>query len=121
MSTCPLSHYSGVPGRASGMSTCPLSHCSGVPGRAPGMSTCPLSHCSGVSGRALASADYTPDTPHTDEELEPIEASKTRTASLSDSTLPLSPDHPQPTQTSPTPTLSRPCYYRSKTRLYTGI
>nr|GEY13818.1 RNA-directed DNA polymerase, eukaryota, reverse transcriptase zinc-binding domain protein [Tanacetum cinerariifolium] len=37
MSTCPLSHYSGVPGRASGMSTCPLSHCSGVSGRAPGV------------------------------------------------------------------------------------
>nr|GEV51136.1 copia protein [Tanacetum cinerariifolium] len=51
MSTCPLSHCSGVPGRASGMSTCPLSHCSGVPGRASGMSTCPLSHCSGVLGR----------------------------------------------------------------------
>nr|GEZ19925.1 hypothetical protein [Tanacetum cinerariifolium] len=32
-----------------------------------------------------ASLDYTPDTPHTDEELETIEASETRTASPSDS------------------------------------
>ncbi|GJY05850.1 hypothetical protein Tco_0371790 [Tanacetum coccineum] len=52
MSTCPLSHCSGVPGRASDTSTCPLSHCPGVPGRASGISTCPLSHCSGVPGRA---------------------------------------------------------------------
>ncbi|GJR32667.1 hypothetical protein Tco_1108899 [Tanacetum coccineum] len=39
------------------MSTCPLSHCSGVPGRAPGMSTCPLSHCSGVPGRSPGGSD----------------------------------------------------------------
>nr|GEU46494.1 putative reverse transcriptase domain-containing protein [Tanacetum cinerariifolium] len=39
--------------KASGMSTCLLSHCSGVSGRASGMNTCPLSHCSGVPGRAL--------------------------------------------------------------------
>ncbi|GKE14972.1 hypothetical protein Tco_1422549 [Tanacetum coccineum] len=57
MSTCPLSHCSGVPGRASGMSACPLSHYSGVPGRAPVMSACPLSHCSGVPGRALGELD----------------------------------------------------------------
>ncbi|GJT67949.1 hypothetical protein Tco_1019429 [Tanacetum coccineum] len=43
-----------------------------------------------------------------------MEASKTRTTLLSDYTSPLSPDHPL-TQTSPTPTLSRPCYYRSTT------
>nr|GEV28524.1 hypothetical protein [Tanacetum cinerariifolium] len=53
MSTCPLSHCSGVPGRASDMSTCPLSHCSGVSGRTPGMSTCPLSQCSGVPRMTL--------------------------------------------------------------------
>nr|GEY04962.1 zinc finger, CCHC-type, retrotransposon Gag domain protein [Tanacetum cinerariifolium] len=53
ISTCLLSHCSGVPGRASSMSTCPLSYCSGIPGRAPGMSTCPLSHCSGVLGNTL--------------------------------------------------------------------
>ncbi|GJZ55278.1 hypothetical protein Tco_0610471 [Tanacetum coccineum] len=41
-----------------------------------------------------ASPDYTPDTPYSDEELEPIEASKIRTASSSDSTSPLSLDHP---------------------------
>nr|GEZ54614.1 hypothetical protein [Tanacetum cinerariifolium] len=33
--------------------------------------------------------NYTPDTPHSDEESEPIEASETRTASPSDSTLPI--------------------------------
>ncbi|GJR93286.1 hypothetical protein Tco_0265460 [Tanacetum coccineum] len=49
-----------------------------------------------------ASLDYTPNTPHSDKESEPIEASETSTASPSDSTLPLSPDHPL-TQTSPTP------------------
>ncbi|GKB82438.1 hypothetical protein Tco_0949333 [Tanacetum coccineum] len=63
------------------------------------------------------SPDYTPDTPHTDEESEPMEASKTRNASPSDSTSPLSPDHPLPIQTSPTPTLLRPCYYRSTSRM----
>ncbi|GKD35296.1 hypothetical protein Tco_1250805 [Tanacetum coccineum] len=52
-----------------------------------------------------ASSDYTLDTPHTNEESKPMEASKTRTASPSDSTSLLSPDHPL-TQTSPTPTLS---------------
>ncbi|GJY66970.1 hypothetical protein Tco_0469208 [Tanacetum coccineum] len=54
----------------------------------------------------LASPDCTPDTPHLDEESEPMEASETKTASPSDSTLPLSPNHPL-TQTSPTPTPSR--------------
>ncbi|GKB61996.1 hypothetical protein Tco_0918182 [Tanacetum coccineum] len=63
-----------------------------------------------------ASSDYTPDTPHTNEESEPIEASETRTASPSDSTSPLSPDHPL-TRTSPTLTLSRASYYRSTARM----
>ncbi|GJR41295.1 hypothetical protein Tco_1216979 [Tanacetum coccineum] len=52
-----------------------------------------------------ASPYYTPDTLHLDEVSEPMEASKTWTASLSGSTSPLSPDHPL-TQTSPTPTPS---------------
>ncbi|GKA37746.1 hypothetical protein Tco_0724311 [Tanacetum coccineum] len=60
----------------------------------------------------LASPDYTPDTPYLDEESGPIEAPETTTASPSDSTSPLSPDHPL-TQTSPTPTPSRAFYYRS--------
>ncbi|GJV47992.1 hypothetical protein Tco_1438204 [Tanacetum coccineum] len=40
----------------------------------------------------LASPYYTPDTSHSDEESELMEASKTRTISPSDSTSPLSPD-----------------------------
>ncbi|GKC45818.1 hypothetical protein Tco_1063540 [Tanacetum coccineum] len=54
-----------------------------------------------------ASLDYTPDTPHSDEESEPLEASDPGDASPhthtlpSDSTTPLSFDHPL-TQTSPT-------------------
>ncbi|GJX58448.1 hypothetical protein Tco_0289838 [Tanacetum coccineum] len=62
--------------------------------------------------------DYTPATPHLSEESEPMEASETRiasphsTTSLSDSTSPLSPDHPL-TQTSPTLTPSRAFFYRS--------
>ncbi|GJT12198.1 hypothetical protein Tco_0859240 [Tanacetum coccineum] len=60
----------------------------------------------------LASPDYTLDTPHSVEESEPIEAPITRTASPSDYTSPLSPDH-QLTQTSPTPIPSRAFYYRS--------
>ncbi|GJS21507.1 hypothetical protein Tco_0450139 [Tanacetum coccineum] len=52
-----------------------------------------------------ASPDYTPDTPHSYEESVPIEASKTRIASPSDFTSPLSPDHPL-TKTLPTPTPS---------------
>ncbi|GJS26948.1 hypothetical protein Tco_0487568 [Tanacetum coccineum] len=55
----------------------------------------------------LDSPDYTPDTPHSDEESEPIKASETRTASPSDSTSPLSPDHP----------LTRAFYYHSTTRM----
>ncbi|GKA97771.1 hypothetical protein Tco_0825665, partial [Tanacetum coccineum] len=58
------------------------------------------------------SPDYTPDTPHSDEESEPIEASETKTASPLDSTSPLSPNHTL-TQTSPTPTPSRAFYYCS--------
>ncbi|GJY84936.1 hypothetical protein Tco_0498962 [Tanacetum coccineum] len=65
----------------------------------------------------LASPDYTPDTPYTDKESEPMEAFETRTALPSDSTLPLSPNHPLLTKISPTPTLSRPCYYHSTTRM----
>ncbi|GKD75303.1 hypothetical protein Tco_1333585 [Tanacetum coccineum] len=60
----------------------------------------------------LITGNYTLDTPHSDEESEPIEASETNTASPSDFTLPLSPDHPL-TQTSPTPTPSRVFYYHS--------
>ncbi|GKD72176.1 hypothetical protein Tco_1330458 [Tanacetum coccineum] len=69
-----------------------------------------------------SSLDYTPATPHSSEESEPIEASKTRiasphsTTSPSDSTSPLSPDHPL-TQTSPTLTPSRAFFYRSTARM----
>ncbi|GKA17805.1 hypothetical protein Tco_0697642 [Tanacetum coccineum] len=49
---------------------------------------------------------------HSDKELEPMEASKTRTVSPSYSTAPLYPDHPL-THTSPTLTPSRASYYRS--------
>nr|GEU89483.1 hypothetical protein [Tanacetum cinerariifolium] len=56
----------------------------------------PLSH-----DYTLASPDYTPDTPYSDEESKPTEASETRTASPSDSTSSLSPDYPL-THTSPT-------------------
>ncbi|GJZ91200.1 hypothetical protein Tco_0663127 [Tanacetum coccineum] len=42
----------------------------------------------------LASPNYTPNTPHSKKELEPIEASEIRIASPSDSTSPLSLDHP---------------------------
>ncbi|GKD86308.1 hypothetical protein Tco_1357462 [Tanacetum coccineum] len=62
------------------------------------------------------SPDYTLDTPHTDEESEPMEASETRTASPSDSTSPISLNHPL-TQTSPTPTPSQAFYYRSTVRM----
>ncbi|GJU33915.1 hypothetical protein Tco_1182269 [Tanacetum coccineum] len=41
----------------------------------------------------LASLDYTLDTPHSNEDSEPIAAAQTRTASPSDSISPLSPDH----------------------------
>ncbi|GKE86008.1 hypothetical protein Tco_1559750, partial [Tanacetum coccineum] len=64
----------------------------------------------------LASPDYTIDTPHSDEESKPIEAPETRTDSPSDSTSPLSLDHPL-TQTSPTPTPSRAFYYCSNARM----
>ncbi|GJW47409.1 hypothetical protein Tco_0079055 [Tanacetum coccineum] len=63
-----------------------------------------------------ASPDYTPNTPYSDEELEPIEASKIRIASPSGSTSPLSPVHPL-TQTSPTSKPSRAFYYHSTTRI----
>ncbi|GJV61593.1 hypothetical protein Tco_1467693, partial [Tanacetum coccineum] len=52
-----------------------------------------------------SSPDYTLGTLHTNEESDTMEASKTRTASPSNSTSPLSPDHLL-TQTSPTPTSS---------------
>ncbi|GKB10293.1 hypothetical protein Tco_0844216 [Tanacetum coccineum] len=64
----------------------------------------------------LASPDYTIDTPHSDEESEPIDASVTRTISPSDSTSPLSPNHLL-TWTSPNPTPSRAFYYRSTARV----
>ncbi|GKC98803.1 hypothetical protein Tco_1169078, partial [Tanacetum coccineum] len=64
----------------------------------------------------LAALDYTPDTPHLDEDSDPMEASETRTASASGSTSPLSPDHAL-TQTLPTSTLSRAFYYHSTTRM----
>nr|GEX78736.1 hypothetical protein [Tanacetum cinerariifolium] len=60
----------------------------------------------------LASSDYNLDTPHLNRESEPIEAPETRTASPSDSTLPLSLNR-LITQTSPTLTPSRSFYYRS--------
>ncbi|GJW83204.1 hypothetical protein Tco_0156349 [Tanacetum coccineum] len=62
------------------------------------------------------SPDYTLDTPHSDEDSEPIEASETRTTSPLGSTSPLSPNHLL-TQTSPTSTPSRAFYYRSTTRM----
>ncbi|GJZ50602.1 hypothetical protein Tco_0604792 [Tanacetum coccineum] len=63
-----------------------------------------------------ASPDYTPDTPHSNEDSEPIEAFKTRTASPSGSTSPLSPDHPL-IQTCPNSTPSRSFYYCSTARM----
>ncbi|GJV73414.1 hypothetical protein Tco_1493409 [Tanacetum coccineum] len=69
------------------------------------------------------SSDHTPTSsnptlvsPLTDEEFEASEPSTTRITSSNstaplNSTTPLSPDHPL-TQTAPTPTLSRPLYYR---------
>nr|GEV54882.1 hypothetical protein [Tanacetum cinerariifolium] len=59
-----------------------------------------------------SSPDYTSDTPYSDEESVPIEAFETNTASSSDFTSPLSPNHPL-TWTSPTPIPSRAFYYRS--------
>nr|GEV85718.1 hypothetical protein [Tanacetum cinerariifolium] len=58
---------------------------------------------------------YTLDTPHSNEESDPIEASETRIASPSDSTSPLSPNHPL-TQTSPTHIPSKAFYYPSTAR-----
>ncbi|GKE24956.1 hypothetical protein Tco_1436468 [Tanacetum coccineum] len=54
--------------------------------------TQPLSHRAAPLSLDYTSAspDYTPDTPYSDEGLEPIKASETRTASLSGSTSPLS-------------------------------
>ncbi|GJY31296.1 hypothetical protein Tco_0414791 [Tanacetum coccineum] len=63
-----------------------------------------------------ASLYYTSDTLHSDGESEPMEASETRTASPSDSTSPLSPDHPL-TQTSPTPIPFRAFYYHRIARM----
>ncbi|GKC28153.1 hypothetical protein Tco_1035447 [Tanacetum coccineum] len=54
--------------------------------------------------------DYTPATPHTDDELDPFETSKTRVTSPHSTTPPAyptslpSPQRPPLTQTSPTPT-----------------
>ncbi|GKD50846.1 hypothetical protein Tco_1279822 [Tanacetum coccineum] len=63
-----------------------------------------------------ASPDYTLDTPHSDEDSEPMESFVTRIASPSGSTSPLSPVHAL-TQTLPTSTLSRAFYYHSTTRM----
>ncbi|GJV89116.1 hypothetical protein Tco_1533054 [Tanacetum coccineum] len=71
-----------------------------------------------ISSAPIPSPDYTPATPHSDKELEPMEASKTRIASLhsitspSDSISPLFPYHPL-TQTSPTPTPFQAFFYHS--------
>ncbi|GKF54433.1 hypothetical protein Tco_0161343, partial [Tanacetum coccineum] len=72
-----------------------------------------------ITSVPIPSPDYTPATPHTDEESEPMETFETRvasphcTTSPSDSTSPLSLDHPLLTHTSPTLTPSRAFYYRS--------
>nr|GEV29205.1 hypothetical protein [Tanacetum cinerariifolium] len=77
----------------------------------PSTRTSPLSR-----DHTPTSPDYTPDTPLTDEESEPTEATKTRTTSPSDSTTPLSFNHPL-TQITPTLTLSRPLYYCKTVRM----
>nr|GEV88468.1 putative reverse transcriptase domain-containing protein [Tanacetum cinerariifolium] len=64
----------------------------------------------------LASQDYTPDTPYSDEDSEPMEASETKTASPSGSTSSLFPDHLL-TQTSPTSKPSRAFNYCSTARM----
>ncbi|GJX12374.1 hypothetical protein Tco_0204132, partial [Tanacetum coccineum] len=61
---------------------------------------------------------YTPATPHSDSESEPIEASEAQTTSPSVSLVPLSLDHPL-TQTTPTTMLSGPLYYCSTIRMVT--
>ncbi|GJT42651.1 hypothetical protein Tco_0951366 [Tanacetum coccineum] len=76
-----------------------------------------------ITSAPIPSPDYTPATPHTDEESKPMEASETRVAlphfntPPSDSTSPLSLDLPLPTQTSLIPTPSRAYYYRSTARM----
>ncbi|GKC19883.1 hypothetical protein Tco_1022033 [Tanacetum coccineum] len=67
------------------------------------------------------SSDPTPVSPLTDKEFEASKPSDTRITSShstapSDSTTLLSPDHPL-TQTTPTPTLSRPLYYHRTARM----
>ncbi|GJR46999.1 hypothetical protein Tco_1315102 [Tanacetum coccineum] len=74
-----------------------------------------------ATGTTSPSSDHTPTLPDptvsplTNEEFKASEPSDTRIAlsystASSNSTTPLSPDHP-PTQTAPTPILSRPLYY----------
>ncbi|GJT02780.1 hypothetical protein Tco_0823949 [Tanacetum coccineum] len=65
-----------------------------------------------ITSAPIPSPNYTPATPHLDEELEPMEASETRTTSPSDTTSPLSPNHLL-TQTSPTPISSRAFFYHN--------
>ncbi|GKB01771.1 hypothetical protein Tco_0829815 [Tanacetum coccineum] len=69
-----------------------------------------------ISSAPIPSPDYTPATPHSDEESEPMEAFETRIALPSNSTSPLSPDHPL-IQTSPTPTPYQAFYYSSNARM----
>ncbi|GJW53678.1 hypothetical protein Tco_0097763 [Tanacetum coccineum] len=79
-------------------------------------------HSLPITSAHIPSPDYTPATPHSDEESKPIEAFETRIASLhsttspSSSTSPLSPDHPL-TQTSPTLAPSRAFFYHSTTHM----
>ncbi|GJQ99784.1 hypothetical protein Tco_0522769 [Tanacetum coccineum] len=69
------------------------------------------------------SPEYTPATPHTNDESEPFETSKTRVTSPPSPTLPADPTSPPYPQrpllahTSPTPTLPRPFYYRCIARM----
>nr|GEW38618.1 hypothetical protein [Tanacetum cinerariifolium] len=76
-----------------------------------------------ITSAPIPSPDYTPVTPHTNEESEPFKTSETRVTSPhsttppSDSTSPLSFDHPLHTQTSPTPTPLRAFYYCSTARM----
>ncbi|GJS92393.1 hypothetical protein Tco_0799361 [Tanacetum coccineum] len=69
------------------------------------------------------SPDYTPTTPHTDDESESFETSETRVTSSPsttlpvDPTLPSSPQRPLLTQTSPTSTPPESLYYRSTARM----
>ncbi|GJS61481.1 hypothetical protein Tco_0656265 [Tanacetum coccineum] len=75
-----------------------------------------------ITSTPIPLPDYTPATPHTEEESKPIEAYWTRVVSLHSTTLPLestsplSPDHLL-TQTSPTLAPPRAFYYRNTARM----